>query len=211
MANIVRVTSDNLLVDKTKGKGIQVDLVTPTFGFRDIIGQVYPDPGGPDAPSIEVWRGNNRRLAYGAGDRMSTEIHMPHDLVQADMFGHFHWGHNGSSISGDLVLEVSIDHSKGHEQAGGSNITKTITLASGGVGPYITHIEDTLFATSGGGAGLLDSDTIEPDDSIHIEMIVTSIPTITGGSGAPFIWNADIHAQTTGVLGTKNKSPNFYT
>lgn len=199
-----------IIIEAAESTGLKVGKISPTHGYVDVVGQIYPDTGGPDAPSLLTWRGANRRFAYGAADRMGTEIHIPHSSIRDDMYLHFHWGHNGTAISGDLVLAISVDHTKGHRAAGGGTYTQTFTIPSASLAQYASDITDFIIANDGGGVGLMDYNDIEVDDSINISMIVTSIPTITGGSGKPFIWNADIHAKSSGV-GTKNRLPNFYT
>lgn len=57
---------------------------------------------------------------------------------------------------------------------------------------------------------MLDTDLIEVDGVIIVALVVSTIPTITGGSpNEPFLITADIHYQSNN-LATKNKAPDFW-
>ena len=90
---------------KTSGIGIKVDENSPTFGWRDIVGQIVPRGTGTPAPAFTAFRGG-RVMAYAfqANDIIDNiTFHIPHDYVPGtDMYIHAHWGHNGTAISGNF-------------------------------------------------------------------------------------------------------------
>lgn len=213
----VKDASGNILLPKTSGIGIKVDETTPTFGWRDLKGLQYPDAVGANRPTLSAFRGGNvRKSAYGAGDKMDVEFHIPHDyLPGSDMHIHFHWVHNGTAISGNIVATFSVTYAKGHNQAiytVEKDVVATYDTVNIATTPRWQHIiTEVPLSTSGGAALLLDTDTIEPDGVVSVNFTMTTIPTITGGSIAePFVDYIDIHYQSTNIP-TKQKAPNFYT
>ena len=75
-------------------------------------------------------------------------------------------------------------------------------MADGLIDFQIEGVEETL-------KGLEELTTL-PDGLIIMNLTMTTIPTITGGSpNEPFIHRVDIHYLSTNV-GTKDKTPDFY-
>ena len=213
----VLTSGDNLVIAKTSGLGIQVDTAAPTFPWKDLFGHLRPDTGGAGAPTLAAVRGGLvREFFYGAADKMDMDFHVPHDYVPgSDIFIHIHWGHNGTAISGDFVVTFAHTYAKGHNQTifpAEKSVVMTYSTVDVATTPrWIHRIDEVQLSSSGGSASLMDSALLEPDGVALVNMTITTIPTITGGSpNLPFIHFADIHYQSTGI-GTKQKAPNFYT
>ena len=209
-------SSDNIILNKAPGFGLKVDTAIPTFGWRDIIGFMLPDTGGANAPTLSTFRGGLiRRFAYSATDKMDCEFHIPHDYVPGtDVFIHIHWGHNGTAISGNLVVTFAHTYAKGHNQQifpVEKSVVLTYATTNIATTPrWIHRIDEVQLSSNGGSATLMDSAQLEPDGIIGVDMTVTTIPTITGGApNEPFIFFCDLHYQSTGIP-TKQKAPNFY-
>jgi hypothetical protein len=214
--------SDSLVLPKTAGVGLKVDPTTPTFGWRDLIGQIFvaaewaTNSLRTDVPVIDAIRGTYAKgYAFKAGDKADVICyHLPHDYVKGtDLFLHVHWVHNGTAISGQLVIDYYATYAKGHNQAlfnAEIDITNTIPTPSIAAFPRWQHNQNEIQLSSSGGG--LNTDLLEPDGIIMIGLVATQVPTITGGAGLnlPFILNADIHYQSTG-MGTKARVPDFYT
>jgi hypothetical protein len=204
-------TSD-LIVPKTSGKGIRVDQDIPTFGWRDLEGLILPRETGAGHPTYATFRGNIKGYYFSANDVTDLVYHMPHDWVPgSDVFMHVHWSHNGTAISGSLVIEYRWTYAKGHNQAtypAETTFTQTISTPDVATYPqYGTPISEVQFSKSVPSAGEVDTDLLEPDGLLKISMKTPTIPTITGGS--LFIHYVDLHYQTSNI-GTKQKAPNFY-
>jgi hypothetical protein len=169
---------------------------------------------GVGSPVLATYRGNIRDVNFTAGDDYDLKFHIEHDWAGKDCFIHVHWSHNGTDISGGLVITHHATYGKGHNQApfhAEKNITQTISgLSIANTPQYQTRIDEIQLSVAGGSASLLDTAILEPDGLIQIHFDVTSIPTITGGSGKPFIHFVDVHYQSTNI-GTKQKTPDFYT
>ncbi len=207
-----------LQLPKTSGLGIKVDSTgTPTFPWADLIGDITPKTSGVGAPALAAFRGGNvRSFFYGAGEDGDCVFHIPHDYVPgSDLYIHLHWGHNGTAISGSLVVNIYVTYAKGHDQAAfAAEINPTITVSTPDIAtiPRWQHrVDEIQLSAASPTAAQLDSDIIEADGLILVHFDVTTIPTITGGSpNEPTIFTLDIHYQSTGV-GTKQKAPDFWT
>jgi hypothetical protein len=211
------IITNNLVVPKTSGLGIQVDTTTPSFGWRDILGNMRPDTGGVNSPTLAVVRGGScREFFYAVNDKMDKDYHIPHDyLLGSDVFIHIHWGHNGTAISGNFTVTYSYSYAKGHNQAifpAEKSVVMTYATVNLATTPqYIHRIDEVQLSSAGGSATLLDSALLEPDGVILMNMTVTVIPTITGSAtqNKPFISYFDMHYQSTNIA-TKQKAPDFY-
>lgn len=209
-----------LQLPKTSGLGIKVDSTgTPTFPWRDLIGDITPKASGTGAPTLAAFRGGNiRAFFFAAGDDADCIFHIPHDYVPgSDLFIHLHWAHNGTAISGNLVANYSISYAKGHNQASNGDfsaeITATLTVSTPDIATvprYRHRVDEIQLSAASPTASQLDSDIIETDGLILLHMDAATIPTITGGSpNEPAFFTIDIHYQSTGI-GTKQKSPDFW-
>lgn len=206
------VSSGGLILPKTAGYGIKVDTTTPTFPWRDIIGQVVPKTTGAGTPVFGTFRGNINAWKLIANDIIDFVFHIPHDHVPGtDIYYHVHWGHNGTAISGNVVFTQYATYAKGHNQADfPAEITNTITYNTVDIAttPQYRHrIDEIQMSTAGGSASQLNTTNMEPDGIVMVRMKVTTLPTITGGD--LFVFLSDIHYQSTNV-GTKSKSPVFW-
>jgi hypothetical protein len=205
---------DSITLPKTQGEGIKVDVAAPDFAWFDLVGPITYKDVGVGSPVLATYRGNVRDVNFTAGDDYDIKFHIDHDWAGKDCFIHVHWSHNGTDISGSLVMNHYVTYGKGHSQApfhAEKNITQTISsLSIANTPQYQTRIDEIPLSIAGGSASLLDTAILEPDGLILVHFDVTSIPTITGGSGKPFIHFVDIHYQSTSI-GTKQKTPDFYT
>lgn len=182
--------------------------------WKDLIGDINPKSLGVGAPTLDTLTGNIRNWRYSVGDDGENIYHVPHDYAPGtDMFFHLHWTHNGTNISGSLVVEISMTYAKGHQQAA-FHAQKTLILSDGPLTitntPTLWHrITEVKMSTPGGSASKIDTNLIEVDGIIQMHYDVTTIPTITGGSGEPFMLTFDIHYEAD-RLGTRRRAPDFY-
>lgn len=208
------------VIDKSSGAGIKVDTTTPTYGWRDMEGIVIPDQQGANAPTLAAFIGGSvRRYFFSATDKVDCEFHIPHDYVPGtDLYLHYHWSHNGTSISGTQAVTMAYTYSKGHNQPGWIYTAEKSTVISDSIASIIAFprhghfISEAQISTSGGSATQLDTDAIEVDGVLAVSLTQTTIPTISGGSpNEPCIFMIDLHYQSSNI-GTKNKSPSptFY-
>lgn len=206
----------NVIVSKASGVGTKVDPAAPTFPWADIVGRYTVDTGGVGAPALLAFRGGSvRQYAFDTADVMEIGFHIPHDYAPGtNIYLHVHWAHNGTAISGSLVIDMAHTYAKGHnQQVFPAEKTVTLTVSTPDIAtiPQYSHrIDEVQLSTSGGSATLMDTAQLEPDGVVLVHMSVTTKPTITGGTtNHVFIPFVDIHYQTVGVS-TKQKAPNFY-
>ena len=206
----------NAALDKASTGGLKVDTASPTYPWQDLTGMIVPRAAAPNACTLEIFRaGQVREWAFAAGDRSDNRFHVPHDYAPGtDMYIHAHWGHNGTAISGNAVMNFYISYAKGHNQAifsAEKNVSITYNTVNIATTPRWQHrIEEVVFTSAGGSASLLDNALIEVDGVLLVNFDFTTIPTITGGApNSPFVFFLDIHYQSTGI-GTKNRAPDFY-
>lgn len=209
-------TVDNLDLTGVSGTGIKIDTTSPTFGWKDLLGEVIPKYVGVGSPTLAVFRGGNvKSYAFAAGEDYDGSFHIPHDWVPGtDVYMHVHWAHNGTAISGSLVLDWYFTYAKGHAQAAfPAEITVTQTISTPNIAtiPQYNHrIDEFQLSTAGGSSTMLNTTNLEPDGLILFHVTTSTIPTITGGSpNKPFLFTLDLHYQSTNLT-TKNKVPNFY-
>jgi hypothetical protein len=76
---------------------------------------------------------------------------------------------------------------------------------------YQHHLTEVVISGASATAALFDRDDFEPDGVIEITLEMDSNNLTNSGAVLdPFIHYADLHYQTTGVMGTKDKAPDFY-
>lgn len=204
--------SESIVLPKTIGVGIKVDEAAPTFPWHDIIGDVRPKTSGAGTPSYVAVQGNEFGYSFVANDIVDFVYHIPHDYFPgSDLFFHVHWQHNGTAISGNLVLEAYWTYAKGHNQANfPATKTGTVTYDTVNISttPQYRHrIDEIQMSTAGGSATLLNTTDLEVDGLVKVRLKLITLPTITAGN--LFIDTSDVHYQSTNV-GTKGKAPSFY-
>lgn len=216
----LKVAGD-IVLPKTTNTGLKVDPSAPTFGWKDLIGQIEPKVGGGTAPALTAFRGTNiKNYAFQTNDVIDLiTFHIPHDYVPGtDVFLHHHWGHNGTAISGTFEVTYYVTYCKGYNQAS-QTFNSEITIVESVSTPNITafpqwnhNIQEFQVSSSGGSGGtLLDTDLLEIDGLVQASLITTTIPTITGSatSDLPYIFMVDLHYQSNSMP-TKDKNLPFY-
>lgn len=108
-----------LILPKTSGIGIKVDNVSPTYGWKDLIGNVRTRTGGGTVPVLTLYRGGIYQYSFGTAGgntEIINEYHVTHDYVpNSDMFIHAHW----STIlapTGDVNWMFEVTYAKGYNQ-----------------------------------------------------------------------------------------------
>ena len=207
-------TASNFIVPKTSGKGIKVDTDTPTFGFADILGDQFSKNTGATKPTLTAYNGAVQSFRFGVGDEAYLSFHMPHDYVPGtDIFIHVHWSHTSAIVTGGtLTFKVTSVYAKGYDQAAfGAPVSGTFT-GTASTTQYQHIISETQYSASAPAGLQLDTDDIEVDGIIEMtfEVDANNI-TSSGAVPDPFIHYVDIHYQTTGIIGTKDKNTPFYT
>ena len=201
------------IVDKASGNGIKVDTAAPTFGWRDLLGQIRTRGVGGNDPTDSTYNGNIKGYKFAVNDECWANYHIPHDYVKGtDIFLHFHWSHIGTLVTGgNVTWGADITYSKGHNQAAFPASVNTTVVGNASTTQYQQIITEIQLSTSGGAAGQIDTDDLEPDGVIMIRGYLSANNiTVSGGAVPdPFLHFKDIHYQSTNIA-TKDKVPDFY-
>ncbi len=148
--------SGDLVISKASGVGIKVDNDTPTFGWRDIIGNVEPKATGAGSPTRASYMGGTLgSYSFIANDVCDFVFHIPHDYVPGtDIYFHIHWSHSGTTITGNAVFDIYHDYAKGFNQANypaEKNITITYNTVDIATTPqYRARIDEVIIKTPSG-------------------------------------------------------------
>ena len=185
--------------------------------WKDLLGQILVRDTGATAPTLSTFRGGQiQQYAFAVNDVVGFTFHIPHDYKPgSDIFIHTHWAHNGTAVSGNMTWTYYATFAKGFSQEiFPAEVTGTITTATTNIAttPRWSHrVSEVQLTAAAPSASQIDSDLIEVDGMIFVQLVCTAIPTITGGApNEPFLFGVDLHYQAN-HFGTKNKAPNFYT
>ena len=211
--------TDNLVVPKTSGKGIQVDTAVPTFPWRDILGEPIIKTTGAAAPTMATYRGNivQAQFSNAVTQELFNNYHVPHDYVAGtDIHIHIHWSQvtvdsgGAAGAPGQAKWYFDVTYSKGHNQAAFIDpITTSVTQTSSGT-QYQHLLGEVQLSAASPSASQIDTDNIEPDGIIQVRTYRNPADPGDTLNQPPFVHFVDIHYQSTGI-GTKQKEPDFYT
>jgi hypothetical protein len=197
---------------KAKTAGIKVDPAVPTYGWKDIIGNITVRGVSANDPSWNVYQTNIRQYQFTVNDEIWFVHHIPHDYADStDLFFHIHWSHASASVtSGSVTWTIQSTYAKGHNQGAFPATKQTTVTQTASTTQYQHMIGEVQITTStpGGDATRFDRATIEPD-GVLISRVFLSANSMNG-TPEPFMHFADVHYQSTS-LGTKQKAPDFWT
>lgn len=203
---------DSQVFDKASGKGIKVDLTTPTYPWRDLIGEIVVRGTGANDPTFDVYRGTLRQYSFGTSGVKEcwNNFHIPHDHAPGtDIFVHAHWSCNVVP-TGNVKWYFDVSYAKGHNQAAfPAPITTSIVQASSSTQYQHLIAEVQLSAASPTGSQI-STNLLEPDGVLIVRTYRDAADAADTLNQAPFLHYVDVHYQSTGI-GTKQKAPAFYT
>ena len=208
-------TFKDLVLSKSPSVGVKVDNDTPTFGWADMIGNLQVRNTGASKPAFITYRDTLSQFEFAAGEEEWLDFHLPHDYAMGtDLHLHVHWSHNSAIVTGgSLTFTYEISYSKGHNQDGEAfpASVSTTFIGDASTTQYRHIITETQISAPSPDANQLNTNDLEPDGLIlcRLEMTTNNI-TSSGAIPDPFIHFVDIHYQTIGVTGTKQKEPDFY-
>ena len=202
------------ILDKASGNGIKVDTATPTFGFADLLGDQFSKNTGATKPTLAAYNGVVQAWKFSAGDEAYITYHIPHDYVLGtDIFLHIHWSHIGTFVTGGtLTFKATSVYAKGHNQAAFAAPVSGTFAGTASTTQYQHILTEVQYSASSPSGLQVDTDLLEPDGVIELtfEVDANNLTVSEGAVPDPFIHYVDVHYQTTGLIGTKAKAPDFY-
>jgi hypothetical protein len=195
----------SLVLPATSGKGFEIDVENPSFGWRDILGEINVRGAGAADPTFAIYGATNfYQFQFSATVLKEVFIvyHVPHDyLPGSDIYFHAHWSNAAASPSvGAVVWGFEYTWAKGFDQAPfGASATVTATQTCSAQ-RYRHNIAETAAVTIAG---------LEVDSLVMVRVFRDATNVADTCADAVFLHMSDIHYQTTNI-GTKNKAPNFY-
>lgn len=203
-----------LVLPKASTAGIKVDISTPTFGWADIIGDQFSNNTGATKPALVSYNGAVQSWQFAADDEAFMSFHLPHDYVKGtDIFLHIHWSHTGTLVTGGTVtFKVSSIYAKGHDQDAFDSPAVGTFVGSASTVQYRHMLTEVQYSDSTPSGLKINTSLLEPDGVIEMtfEVDANDITVSSAGIPDPFIHLVDIHYQSTGLIGTKDKAPDFY-
>ena len=222
----------NMVINKTTGLGIKVDTATPTFGYRDIIGDISTRPaagGGATAiPDFVAYRGNVYSYRFGtvAPENHLHEafvvFHIPHDYVAGtDIYIHNHWSQivadtgGGGAVPGVCKWYFDITYADGYGTAGGAGdpfvAPKTIPVTQQGSTTQYAHmIAEVIISGATDTATTFDRATFQVDGVFMVRIYRDPADAADTLNQHTFLHYSDMHYQSTNIA-TKDKNSPFYT
>lgn len=200
---------NEIVMDKTAGRGIKIDHAAPNYGWNDLLGEVVTRGVGATDPGWALYRNGIYAYQFAVNDECWQNFHVLHDYAPGtDLYIHAHWSHNAAAVTlGSVTWTFEITYAKGHNQAA-FPATKTISVTQNASTTQYRHmIAEVQFTNAGGDATHIDRALLEVDGVIMVRCYL-SANSMNGGA-VPFLHFIDIHYQSTGTA-TKNKAPNFY-
>lgn len=208
------LTDNGLVLNPSKGSGIYTNPASPALTFMETNGVFQPKTSGAGTPTLRQYRGGNAyEWSFAASDVVDITTNLPRDVASESTLDlHLHWSHNGTNISGTFTATYYYTYAKAYNQAV-FHAEKQIEIAYNTVDitttpQYKQRVDSSTLAIVGGSASRIDTADVEPCGIVMGRLIVTSLPTITGGY--LFIHAANILYQST-IIGTVAKIPPFYT
>lgn len=196
----------DVVISKASGDGIMVDPAVPTFGWRDIIGDIVVRALGANDPTFSVFRGNLRAFEFSATamKEVFMVFHVPHDYVPGtDIYFHAHWANAAATPNtGNVVWGFEYSFAKGYNQEPfAAPATVTVTQACPAA-RYQHNIAETAAVTVAG---------MEVDGLLLVRVYRDGAAGGDTCTDTAFLFTADIHYQSTNMATKQRNGPNFYT
>ena len=145
------------------------------------------------------------------------EYHIPHDyLPGSDIFVHVHWSQivvdtgGPAGVPGNVKWQFDLSYAKGHGQAAFTAPVSSFVIQQASSVQYQHMLTEVAVSTPGGAVDRIDTSLMEPDGVLLVRAFRIPTDVVDTLNQAPFVHYVDLHYQTTGVMGTKQKAPNFY-
>ena len=203
---------NSIILPTGYNKGLLIDPSAPTFGWKDLTGQIHVRGTGGSDPTMSLYRTPLRQFQFTVNQEIFIEFHMPHDYaVGTDIFIHTHWSHILTTVTGgNVTWGFNVSYSKGHNQAAFDAVVNTSVVSAASIIQYQHIIPEIQLSAATPTASQIQTSLLEPDGVLLVRCFLAAQNiTTSGGTANPFLHFVDLHHQST-QMSTKNKAPNFY-
>lgn len=213
----------DLILPKVSGKGIRVDKVSPTFGWRQMSAPITPKGTGANNPIWSVFRGT--LSAYKFDNTLMREVwvpfRMPHDYVPGtDLFLSVHWAQNvvdtggTAGVPGVCKIYFDITYADGYGTPGGASdpyiAPYTVSVTQQASTTQYGHMTaEVQISNNGGTGGLIDSNTISVAGIFGVRLYRDASDVADTLNQSIFIMMCELCYQSTNIA-TKQRVPDFY-
>jgi len=202
-------SNSNIVLSNTSGTGIKVNIASPAFGWKDLIGNISLRGNGVNNPTWTVYRGNIFQYLFDLNAEVWHEFHMPHDYVpNSDMYIHTHWSHNATDVTtGGVAWTFDVSYAKGYNRDAFSAPVSLSVPQSASTIQYQHMIAETQLSAASPTTYQLNSANLETDGLILVRCYLSA--NTLSEEHSVFVHYIDIHYQSTQTA-TKNRNYPFY-
>lgn len=209
--------NNDIVLPKTSGKGIKIDTTTPTFGWRDLLGEISVKTVGANDPDYSDYAGTGiyrYQFKNTAVTEVFDDFHFPHDYVPGtEVYVHIHWSQTtidtggAAAVPGVAKWYFDANYSKGHDRGAFPAAVTTVSVTQTASGTIRKHMIAEVQLTASGQIGGQD---LEPDGVVTVRTYRDSDDEADTLNQRPWVHHVDIHYQSTNIA-TKDKAFDFYT
>jgi hypothetical protein len=153
--------------------------------WRNVRGDFSARTTGNTAPTLAAFCGGNTQRWFFATNNVFFSEFVLNDEFKPNIntFLRLHFGHNGTAINGNLVLQISMTYAKNNDVFFTEKVFNVTIPMNLTVAPRWGHTTtDIQITSSTPTATQFDSSLVEPDAELIISVKVVTLPTITGAS-----------------------------
>jgi hypothetical protein len=197
-------------------RNIRLDISEPSYGWRDITGDIVIRAVGAANPAFSDYNSTGvfEYLFSNLGvNEIFVNYHIPHDYVPGtDLFIHTHWSQTtvdtggAAGVPGVAKWSFTALYAKGFAQQAFPNAATTV-FATQQASPTIReHMIAEVQLTT---AGALGGNAIEVDGIVIVRIWRDPADGADTLNVNPFLHFVDIHYQSSNMA-TKRRAPDFY-
>ena len=182
--------------------------------WKDLIGYIENPTGNPtDPPGYTVFRTPHYSYSMRSTGptKMYFKFHPNHDWEPGlDFDLHLHFATNAAAETGLASFNPTVSIAQIDGIFPVSTVLAPIQHTFIGAGDQFKHkVIEVPFGRPGGGANLVDSDLVDVDSIIMLEIEYDDAVSTVAANDQIFVFQSDIHYQSYGSLGTFSKNPPF--
>lgn len=179
-------------------------VATAAAGWADITAPIELRGTGANDPTFVRNLGGGKQAAYrfDVGDEAWLYYHVPHDIAPSTPVRfHVHWKTSGADTTNAVKFQWNYCFGRGFGQEAMNMAGTDVSAAQPSAGAWYQMVLETDDCTI--------SNLTEPDGiiEVHLQRVTNGATEFTD---PVYVTVADAHYQSTGIICTRNRAPNFY-